>query len=260
MYVWFDALVNYISTLGWPSYAKASEDKISLFEKFWSGTKNCVQVAGKDQVRQQACMWQAMLMSADLPLTGQIFIHGFILSGGQKMSKSIGNVIEPFSIVDTYGTDALRYFLLRHIHPTEDSDFTMPVFESAYNAGLVNGIGNLTSRIMKLAETHLTAPIVRPKPTGFAAEYTTALEHFEFNTAMEYVWGRIQALDQHIQNTEPFKVVKVDAEKGRELIAGLCAELYHIARLLQPLLPQTSDIIKEAVLVNKKPENMFPRK
>lgn len=254
MYVWFDALVNYISTLGWGSESDEN------FTKFWTGTKDCVQVAGKDQVRQQACMWQAMLMSADLPLTGRIFIHGFILSGGQKMSKSLGNVIEPFSIVDEYGTDALRYFLLRHIHPTEDSDFTMPVFVEAYNAGLVNGIGNLTSRIMKLAETHLAAPIARPDPTNFADEYTRALEHFAFNECMEYIWGRIQALDQHIQNTEPFKVVKVDAEKGRELITGLCVELYHIARLLQPLLPQTSDTIKEAVLANKKPENMFPRK
>jgi methionyl-tRNA synthetase len=261
MYVWFDALVNYISTLAWPCLAggsaKAGE---CLFDTYWTGTKDCVQVAGKDQVRQQACMWQAMLMSANLPPTGRIFIHGFILSGGQKMSKSIGNVIEPFSIVDDYGTDALRYFLLRHIHPTEDSDFTMEVFAEAYNAGLVNGIGNLTSRIMKLAETHLAAPIAQPEPLEFEREYTDALEEFAFNDAMEYVWGRIQALDQQIQNTEPFKVVKVDIEKGKALIVSLCVELYNIARLLHPFLPHTHDIIKEAVLTNKKPENMFPRK
>jgi methionyl-tRNA synthetase len=259
MYVWFDALVNYISTLGWPCEASAKEGEC-LFPKFWTGSPECVQVAGKDQVRQQACMWQAMLMSAELPRTGGIFIHGFILSGGQKMSKSIGNVIEPMSIVDEYGTDALRYFLLRHIHPTEDSDFTMPVFAESYNAGLVNGLGNLVSRVMRLAETHLDAPIERPSENSLDEVYTHALENFEFSVAMDYVWARIQALDQKISAEEPFKVVKVDSEKGKQMIRDAAHEVYMIARYLRPLLPATCDVIQEAVLANKKPENMFPRK
>lgn len=254
MYVWFDALVNYISTLDWP------QDE-HTFKTFWTGTKDSIQVAGKDQVRQQACMWQAMLMSAELPLTGQIFIHGFIMgAGGQKMSKSLGNVIDPITIVDEYGVDALRYFLLRHIHPTEDSEFTMELFKEAYTAGLTNGIGNLTARIMKLAEQYLSSPIERPARSAFPAAFTQALEQYQFNAASEYVWGRIQALDQKIHSEEPFKVVKVDEARGKAMIAELVRELYTIARLLQPLLPQTSDTIKAAVLANKKPENMFPRK
>lgn len=254
MYVWFDALVNYISTLDWP------QDE-ARFKQYWNGTRDCVQVAGKDQVRQQACMWQAILMSAELPLSGQIFIHGFIMgAGGQKMSKSLGNVIDPITIVDEYGVDALRYFLLRHIHPTEDSEFTPEMFKEAYTAGLTNGIGNLTSRIMKLAEQYLSAPIEHPAQQAFPSEFTEALERYQFNVASEYVWSRIQALDQKIHAEEPFKVVKVDAEKGRAMIRDLVIELYTIARLLQPLLPQTSDIIKAAVLANTKPENMFPRK
>ncbi|MFZ2593475.1 MAG: methionine--tRNA ligase [Minisyncoccia bacterium] len=253
MYVWFDALVNYISTLDWPQQQET-------FDAFWSGTIDTVQMAGKDQVRQQATMWQAMLISAELPRTGQIFIHGFIQSGGQKMSKSLGNVIDPIAIVDEYGVDALRYFLLRHIHPTEDSDFTVEVFKEAYTAGLVNGIGNLTARVMKLAEGYLAEPILHPQQEAFPEEYTTALNGYEFNKAMEYVWGRIQSLDQTISTEEPFKVVKTNPEEGKRMIRDAVHEVYAIARLLQPLLPQTSDTIKTAVLANKKPENLFPRK
>ncbi|MFM2415247.1 MAG: hypothetical protein RI911_940 [Candidatus Parcubacteria bacterium] len=253
MYVWFDALVNYISTLNWP------QDEQN-FKRYWMGTTDSIQVAGKDQVRQQACMWQAMLMSAELPLTGQIFIHGFIMgAGGQKMSKSLGNVIDPITIVDEYGVDALRYFLLRHIHPTEDSEFTMELFKGAYTAGLTNGIGNLTARIMKLAEQYLDTPVQVPE-IAFPSEFTAALDGYAFNVATEYVWGRIQLLDQKIHTEEPFKVIKVDQDKGKVMIQNLVKELAHIALLLQPLLPQTSATIMTAIEHNTKPENMFPRK
>lgn len=252
MYVWFDALVNYISTLDWPQDTEK-------FKKFWNGTADCVQFAGKDQVRQQATMWQAMLMSAELPLTGRIFIHGFITSGGQKMSKSIGNVIDPIEIVNEYGADALRYFLLRHIHPTEDSDFTMERFKDVYNADLVNGIGNLTARIMKLAEDNLPEGKV-PDPKPFSAENAAAMDTFDFNGALYIIWRDIQILDQKITETAPFKVIKTDPEAGKALITELTQDLYWIARYLQPFMPATSDIIKNAIKENKKPENMFPRK
>ncbi|MBV22354.1 MAG: methionine--tRNA ligase, partial [Parcubacteria group bacterium] len=120
MYVWFDALVNYISAIGWP-------DDLKKFEKWWPVT----QFAGKDQVRQQAAMWQAMLMSVGLPLSKQIVIHGFITVDNGKMSKSVGNVISPDDLVAEYGVDALRYYLVRHVHPFEDSDFTMEKFKEA---------------------------------------------------------------------------------------------------------------------------------
>jgi len=274
MFVWFDALINYISTLGWPCYAppskkateghsKASQGKPEdMFTKFW-GTKdapNAIQVAGKDQIRQQAAMWQAMLMSARLPPTKQIFIHGFITSGGHKMSKSLGNVVDPLLIVDEYGADALRYFLLRHIHPFEDSDFTMERFKEAYNADLVNGLGNLVARIMKLAEDNLSELIQRPEPQGFTKEYTDALEAYDFNRAMQYVWERIQALDQKITKTEPFRLVKSEPEKGKALITEMTEELYGIGRILNPFMPDTSEKIKKTILENKKPDNLFPRK
>ncbi len=246
MYVWFDALVNYISTLGWPD---------DIYKEWWPS----VQFAGKDNLRQQSAMWQAMLMSAGIEPSKQILIHGFINSGGQKMSKSLGNVIDPVEVVDKYSTDALRYFLARHINPFEDSDMTMERFHEAYTANLVNGLGNLVSRVMKLAETYLDEPIERPEAVGFPKEYTEAIEKYEFNTAMDYIWTLIGDADQRMTDEAPFKVVKTDKEKGKKIISELVVEVYKIGRLLNPFMPETNKIIKETVLANKKPETMFPR-
>lgn len=251
MYVWFDALTNYISTLGWP-------EESGNFGTFWQSGE-VVQMAGKDQVRFQSIMWQAMLMSAGVKNTDRVVYHGFITSGGQKMSKSLGNVIDPMTIVKEYGTDALRYFLARHMHPFEDSDFTMEKFAESYNAGLANGLGNLAARVMQLAETHLSEP-VKVEFTPYPAVFTDTLERYEINAAAEYIWSRIQALDQKINQTEPFKVVKSDPEKGRQIIEELVRELAAVDLLLEPILPDTSRKIIDAIIANKKPENLFPRK
>lgn len=253
MYVWFDALTNYVSTLGWP------EDSEGNFEKYWVKGET-LQLAGKDQVRFQSIMWQAMLMSAGLPTTQCVCYHGFITSGGQKMSKSIGNVVNPLAIVHEYGTDALRYFLARHIHPFEDSDFTVERFREAYNADLANGLGNLTARVMTLAEKYLPEPIAQPVAATFPEAYADALASHAFNQALEYVWAEIQRLDKKIVDTEPFKVVKEDAKKGRALITELVADLYGAAHMLAPFMPETGAKITGAVLANKKPDNLFPRK
>jgi methionyl-tRNA synthetase len=251
IYVWFDALTNYISTLGWPR-------ELGDFAKFWNEGR-VVQVAGKDQVRFQSLMWQAMLMSANIKNTDQVFYHGFINSGGQKMSKSLGNVISPYDLVEKYGTEATRYLLLRHVHPFEDSDVTWERLDEWYTANLVNGLGNLVARVMKLAETHLLEPVTRPEVSPFPEEYWNALDAYDFNAATDFVWKRIQALDERITKEEPFKLVKEDTEKGRALIAELTLELYQIGRLLNPFMPATNEVVKKAVLENKKPENLFPR-
>ena len=254
MYVWFDALVSYISALGWPKNKRK-------FEEFW-GTEespNAVQFAGKDNLRQQSAMWQAMLLSAGLPNSKQIYIEGFITSGGQKMSKSLGNFIDPFEVVKKYGTDSVRYYLARHIHPHEDSDVTEENIREAYNAHLANGLGNLVARIMKLAETHLERAIEAPDPAPFPKEYASAVETYEFNRAMDFIWGKIQSLDRRIAEEQPFVVVRDDPEKGKAVIAQLLTELYLIGRLLQPFMPTTSDTIKEAVKSNKMPQTLFPR-
>lgn len=252
MYVWFEAFVNYISTLGWPN------DPAGHFERFWQhGT--VFQVAGKDMVRFQSIMWQAQLMSAGLKNTNSIFYHGFVISDGQRMSKSLGNVIHPFDLVKKYGTDATRYLLLRHIHPVEDSDVSWAKFDEWYTANLANGLGNLVARVMKLAQDNLDAPITRPEPVAFPTEFTNAIDHFEFNKAMDFVWSKIQALDQRINAEEPFKLVKSDPVAGKKLIAELVTELYWIGRYLNPFMPATNELIKSTILANKKPENLFKR-
>ena len=135
----------------------------------------------------------------------------------------------------------------------------MEKFHEAYTANLVNGLGNLVSRVMKLAETHLDSPIEKPESAELPKDFTQALESYEFNTAMDYIWSRIGESDARMTKEEPFKVVKTDVEEGKRIISELALEVYHIARLLAPVMPETSAKIKETVLANKKPETMFPR-
>ncbi|HEY4482875.1 MAG TPA: methionine--tRNA ligase [Candidatus Paceibacterota bacterium] len=263
MYVWFDALVNYISTLGWPE----RED----FGGFWPG----VQVYGKDNLRQQTAMWQAMLMAAKLPNTKQFLTLGFITGdGGIKMSKSLGNVVDPESLTTEYGTDPLRYFLLRELSLWEDSPFTPERFKEAYNANLANGLGNLASRIMKMAETHLSGGVASlpqgqssgPTADGsgglaFDSEFTDLMSHYELSKAMDYIWKEIGRLDTLIQQSEPFKLVKADPAKGKELIAELVINLHAICQMLAPFLPATAEAIKTAIKANKSfTTPLFPRK
>ena len=261
MYVWFGAFVNYISTLGWPN------DK-EKFEKFWQNGET-VQTAGKDMVKFQSAMWQGMLMSAGLPTTNVIVYHGFITGeGGIKMSKSIGNVINPFDLVKEYGTDALRYFLLREISSFEDSPFTLERFKDAYNSGLANGLGNLASRILTLSEKYLplpNLPLSKGEEKGggleLPPEFIKIFESFDLKKATDYVWEKIGELDKIIQATEPFKVVKVDRERGEEMIKDLVLKLYEISKLLVPILPETSKKIQQLIKENKKPETpLFLRK
>ncbi|MES2134651.1 MAG: methionine--tRNA ligase [Patescibacteria group bacterium] len=251
MYVWFEALLNYISTLGWP-------DSEGNFKKFWE-EGHTLQMAGKDQVRFQSLMWQAMLMSMGIKNTDQVFYHGFINSGGQKMSKSLGNVINPYDLVKKYGPDATRYLLLRHVHSTEDSDVTWEKLDEWYTAGLTNGIGNLVARVMKLCEDNLSAPIPEPEAPQGKEEIKKALGDFSFNQALELVFSLIATADERITHDEPFKVVKSDPVHGRVMLAGLAAEVWNIGYLLAPFMPETSKKILDAIKENKKPENLFPR-
>jgi methionyl-tRNA synthetase len=245
IYVWFGAFVNYISTLGWPNSK-------GVFEKFWQEGET-VQTAGKDMVKFQSVMWQGMLMSAGLPTTDTIIYHGFITGeGGIKMSKSLGNVVNPTEIVKEYGTDALRYFLLREISSFEDSPFTMERFKDAYNSGLANGLGNLVSRIMTLSEKYLEKCPEIPE-YSIPQEFKDYLNNFEIHKATNFIWEKIKELDELIQKEEPFKVVKIDLEKGKEIIRELDLKLYTIARMLNPIMPGTNVLLKKLIRENKKP-------
>ncbi len=255
MYVWFDALTSYISVLGWP------EDRDGLFHTFWNEAK-VVQMAGKDQVRFQSLMWQAMLFSAGLKNTDQVFYHGFINSGGQRMSKSLGNVISPYELVQKYGTDATRYMLLRHVHPVEDSDVTWDRLDEWYTANLVNGLGNLVARVMKLAEEHLSAPIeLLESDTLVEDAFDAHLQEYAFSEAMDLVFEHVGKGDEYMTEKEPYKKVKAEDTKAEGVadIEKLVRHLAKIAAHLAPSMPKTAEAILTAVKENKKPENLFPR-
>jgi len=253
MYVWFDALVNYISTLGWP-------EDIATYEKYWAnGTP--VQYCGKDNLRQQSAMWQAMLFSAGLSSSQNIVINGFInAEDGRKMSKSLGNVVGPSEIVDEYGVDFLRYYVARELSNFEDSGVSKDRVKESYNANFANGIGNLVSRIMKMASDNLAGPVSIPEFENME-QYFGHLNKFEINKAVGYVWDQIGGLDLYIQQNQPFKVIKTDREAGEKMITDLVVRLYSVARMLNPIMPETSTKIKELIKTNKTPTTpLFLRK
>jgi methionyl-tRNA synthetase len=271
MYVWFDALVNYISSLGWP-------DDEKKFTEFW-GTKekpNGIQVAGKDNLRQQSAIWQAMLMSAGLPNTKQILIHGFIQSSGQKMSKSLGNVIDPLYLSKKYGVDALRYYLLAKIHPFNDSDFTTELFEEAYNADLANGLGNFVARVLTMVDKFCEGkvpktdkdldshPLRASKKIYAWKDSYQAIDKFvpnyEFHRAIEGIWKFIHAADKYIDENRPWELAKKGKQKEIDwVVYGLVDGLHQLAWQLRPFLPETSMKIAEALnlekLLVKNPQN-----
>ena len=291
MYVWFDALVNYISTLGWP-FANAQDfrPEENLFEKYWvHGTPT--QYCGKDNTRFQSAMWQAMLMAAGVPNSYQIVVNGFITGeGGIRMSKSLGNGVDPRDIVAEYGTDALRYFLLREVSSFEDSPFTVERFKEAYNSGLANGLGNLVSRIMTLSEKYIHKRVVElivedVGKRGIDKFLSIAIENFDLHTACNMIWNDISKLDKKISDEEVFKVVKTDREKAEKMFTdkpgqsentyevvindkekikenvGYLWKLAVIAYELEVFLPGTSKKIIDIMRENKKPETpLFLRK
>ncbi|HEY4496129.1 MAG TPA: class I tRNA ligase family protein, partial [Candidatus Paceibacterota bacterium] len=215
-------------------------------------------------LRQQSAMWQAMLMAAKLPPSRQIVIDGFITGeDGVKMSKSRGNVISPVDIVKEYGTDALRYFVTRELHPFEDSPFTMERFKETYNANLANGLGNLVSRILKMTEqNHVTYNLKLITPDEKKKrQYQKAIEKYDLKTAMDVIWEKIQATDKKIQENQPFKLVKTEPEKAKKIIGELLSELSEIAELLSPFLPSTAEKILGLIKTGETPKTpLFPRK
>lgn len=248
MYVWFDALINYISTLDWPEDEKT-------FKEFWPG----YQVAGKDNLRQQTAIWQAMLLSAGLPNSKQVFIHGFITVNGQKISKSLGNTINPIEVTEKYGTDALRYYLLAKINPTEDSDFTFEKFEEVYNGELANGLGNLVSRVAKLCEKS-GFEFTNDKSISLQLDNNIRilLDKYKFDEALKFIWNKVSETDKYINENEPWKL---EGEKLREVLEKAVLSIRTITFWLSPFLPKTAEKIGEQFLESKIKSNspLFPR-
>lgn len=244
IYVWFDALVNYISTIGWPK-------DMDTFQKFWPA----VQMAGKDNLRQQSAMWQAMLMSAGIKPSKQIFIHGFITSEGKKMSKSLGNVVDPYEIVEKYGIDPVRYYLLGAMPAAEDGDFSVERFEEFYTAHLANGVGNLTSRVLTMLEKYSDGLVPEGTSThdagAFWDVYAEYAATFQFDSAVVHIQTYAQKLDVLINDTKPWEKAKT-GEDISDILYTLAESLRMIAVALLPIIPESAEKILNSLGVDIK--------
>lgn len=276
MYVWCDALTNYISAIG---YA----DESKQFKKLWPA--DC-HVIGKDIVRFHAGIWLGMLLAAKLPLPKQIYVHGFITSEGQKMSKSLGNVVNPVEIVKEWGTDALRYYLLSEIPNGQDGDFSQARFKEKYEAELANGLGNLVSRTvamaLKIGETIEISE--QKKESGKFAEkmwmvIEQSMQNYDFRRTLMGIFGLIEWANKFIDDKKPWEVAKTKPEEYKELIIILLETIRQFTLALCPFIPATTEKIAKILGVKlsgdleklkewgavkefklTKPEILFPKK
>lgn len=240
MYVWIDALANYITVLGYPEQEG--------WKDFWPAD---VQVIGKDILRFHAGIWPAMLLGLELPLPKKLFVHGFVNVGGAKMSKTVGNVVDPAQIIDEYGVDAFRYFFSRHIPTMDDGDFTWEKFETAYNTELGNDLGNVISRVASMI-TRYQAGVIgdAPQSDHDMKLYYDAMNNLQFDKALDEAWVTVRSLNRYIELVKPWEIAKrreTDAEAEAhlgEVLAHAAGTLLQIADYLKPFLPTTAAAIE----------------
>lgn len=258
MYVWLDALANYITVLGYPDREG--------WQDFWPAD---VQVIGKDILRFHAGIWPAMLLGLELPLPKKLLVHGFVNVGGAKMSKTVGNVVDPNEIVDGYGVDAFRYFFARHIPTQDDGDFTWEKFETAYNTELGNDLGNLVQRVSMMITRYQSGVIGdAPQSEHDMQPYREAMEYLHFNAALDHVWSMVRSLNQYLENVKPWEVAKsreTDKEAEShlaEILATAVGTLMQIADQLVPFMPHTAEAIHktfESGVVVQQESVLFPK-
>jgi methionyl-tRNA synthetase len=258
IYVWIDALPNYLTVLGYPDHKEWAD--------FWPAE---VQVIGKDILRFHAGIWPAMLMGLGVPLPKSLLVHGHVNVGGQKMSKTVGNVVDPNEVVDDYGVDAFRYFFSRHIPTQDDGDFTWEKFEIAYNTELGNDLGNLVQRVAAMITRYQSGVIGEaPQSEHDMQPYRIAMNELKFNEALDHVWLMVRSLNQYLESVKPWEVAK-DREKDKdaeehltEILATAVGTLLQIADLLVPFMPNTAKYIHttfESGMI-KQPEGvLFPK-
>ncbi|TSC91200.1 MAG: methionyl-tRNA synthetase [Parcubacteria group bacterium Licking1014_17] len=245
-YVWFDALSNYINVIGY-----ANDEK--RFQDWWVNNKRKIHLVGKGIARFHTVYWPIMLLSAGLPLPSEIIVHGYFTINGQKISKSIGNVIDPFSVVKKYGVDPTRYFLLREIPSGKDGDFSYERLEARYNGDLANNLGNLVSRVAKLIETNLEGELIfNPEFLDKEAEkrieaakqkYEKAVEEFQLHTALSHIWELLDYANVYIDGKKPWVDAKESPEKFLKTITTSTTIILESAKLLKPFLPETFEKI-----------------
>lgn len=256
IYVWFEALINYLSALG---YGTDEEN----FNKFWEGENlGIIHFIGKDILKFHAIVWPAMLLAADLSLPNEIFVHGYITANGEKMSKSLGNVVDPFTLVEKYGVDAVRYYLLSDIPATEDGDYTEERFNVKYTADLVNGIGNLVSRVTNIAEKNFGGSVKNnednflEKPIEkFVNDFYIDLTELKISEAVGDFTKIMLYLDGGLSASEPWKLIKEDRKKTEEIIFNSLESIRILSHMIYPFMPETSEKIFEKLGLDAKTES-----
>jgi methionyl-tRNA synthetase len=238
-YVWFDALLNYYSAL---TYAPGASTEL------WPATYHLI---GKDILRFHAVYWPALLMAAELELPEHVFVHGFLLMDGEKMSKSLGNVLDPFAVIDTYGADALRFYLLRDVPFGQDGSVSTAAFELRYESELANELGNLASRTIAMVQRYRDGvPAVVALDAdldgdfdGLAAEVGWLIDKAELTGALEVIWQRVRRLNRYVEEQAPWVLAKDDARAAEldRVLSTLVAGLRVLAVLLHPYLPESTD-------------------
>jgi methionyl-tRNA synthetase len=253
IYVWFDALNIYQSGVGFGT----DEEK---YNKWWPAN---LHVIGKGIIRFHAIYWPAILISAGLHLPKSIFVHEYFTVNGKKMSKTLGNVVDPIALVDKYGADAIRYYFLAKFSPFNDGDFSEEKLKDVYNADLANGLGNLVARVAKLCETIGYNSDSKQKTLKEVSsdEYLSALSEYKFNEALNLIWQKITRVDQFVNEERPWEFVKTDTEKVKKTLERCVSEIQEISILLSPFLPETSEKIAKQFnnrkIISSKP--LFPR-
>ena len=245
MYVWCDALTNYISAIG---YA----DETDQFKKYWPAD---LHVIGKDIVRFHAGYWIGMLLSAKVPIPKAILIHGFITHNGEKMSKTLGNVVDPIEMAEKYGTDALRYYLFREIPVGRDGDFSDGLFIERYNSDLANNLGNLVNRVYTLVSRNNIADftftkhseVYREKVDQTWKKYVADMDKYNLHEAVFHVWKLIDFANKMMEEEKPWVLIKEDAEKGRAILCNLLEVLRHVSIMISPFIPEASAKIRRQI-------------
>jgi methionyl-tRNA synthetase len=247
-YVWFDALLNYYSAL---SYARPGED---LTEEFWPASYH---VIAKDILRFHAIYWPALLMAAGLDLPERIFVHGYLLMDGEKMSKSLGNVLDPFAVIERFGADALRFYLLRDVPFGQDGSVSTEAFEQRYASELANDFGNLASRTLAMLVRYRDGvvppgepdPALVPDFDGLSTRVEELIGNAELTLALEEIWQRVRRLNRYVEEQAPWQLAKDDARAGDlDRVLGTLAEgLRVITVLLWPYLPESTERLLDAL-------------
>ena len=253
MYVWLDALTNYITATGFP------DEEQNLYRKFWPASLHMV---GKDILRFHAVYWPAFLLAADLEPPKRVFAHGWWTNEGQKISKSLGNVIDPVQLIETYGLDQVRYFLMREVPFGNDGDFSKGGMVNRINSDLANDLGNLCQRVLSFVYKNCNATV--PKNMGFTPDDSKLTTHaYEilpklredynsqlFNVALERVWGLVAASNKYIDEQAPWKLRKTDPDRMHTVLYTLLETIRCIGILLQPIMPGSSEKILNQLAVD----------